>query len=115
MHGTQKILGFPSEYAFTLNAISTAPGWSELVCGALVAIGLLTRLAAFIASRMSAVGNWLAHGSNGFFPIDNRPLLLHFPGHRRPRPRYLERGLGKVADIVGPTWRGPCTQHAPLV
>lgn len=70
-HGTQKILGFPSEFPFQLNAMSTAAGWIELVGGALIAIGLFSRLAAFICSGMSAVGYWIAHGLQNFYPIDN--------------------------------------------
>ena len=39
--------------------------------GALIIIGLATRPAAFIASGMSAVGYWVAHGSQGPYPIAN--------------------------------------------
>ena len=70
-HGTQKLLGFPSEFAYGLNAMSMAAGVIELVGGLLIAIGLFTRLAAFLSSGMCAVGYWLAHGTKSFFPIDN--------------------------------------------
>ncbi len=70
-HGTQKLLGFPSEFAYGLNPMSTAAGVIELVGGLLIAIGLFTQLVAFISSGMCAVGYWLAHGLNSFFPIDN--------------------------------------------
>lgn len=70
-HGTQKLLGFPSEFAHGLNAMSTAAGAIELVGGLLIAIGLFTQLTAFVSSGMCAVGYWLAHGMNSFFPIDN--------------------------------------------
>lgn len=70
-HGTQKLLNFPSAFAFDLNLLSFAAGAIEIVGGLLIAIGLFTRLAAFISSGMSAVGYWLAHGLQSFFPIDN--------------------------------------------
>ncbi|WP_051279918.1 DoxX family protein [Hellea balneolensis] len=70
-HGTQKLLGFPSEFTFGLNPMSIAAGGIELVGGFLIVIGLFTRPTAFISSGMCAVGYWLAHGFNSFFPIDN--------------------------------------------
>ena len=75
-HGTQKLFGFPSAFAMDLNPLSIAAGVIELVAGALIAVGLFTRPAAFIASGMSAVGYWLAHGSRSFFPIDNGGELI---------------------------------------
>jgi putative oxidoreductase len=48
-----------------------AAGAIELIAGALIVIGLFTRPAAFVASGMSAVGYWVAHGSQGAFPIVN--------------------------------------------
>src|SRR5256885_9595719 len=50
-HGGQKILGFPpSERGLATNPIGLTAGWIELSCGFLIALGFLTRLAAFIAS-----------------------------------------------------------------
>jgi putative oxidoreductase len=43
----------------------------ELVCGTLVALGLFTRWAAFIASGQMAVAYFIAHFPRGFFPIAN--------------------------------------------
>lgn len=45
--------------------------WIELAGGFLIAFGLLTRLAAFVASGEMAVGYFMAHASGGFFPIQN--------------------------------------------
>jgi len=70
-HGTQKLFGFPSEFAYGLNAMSSAAGVIELIGGLLIAVGFFTRITAFICSGMSAVGYWIAHGMNSFFPIDN--------------------------------------------
>jgi len=59
-HGGQKILGFPSsERALATNPIGITAGWIELSCGFLVAVALLTRLAAFIASGEMAVTYFL--------------------------------------------------------
>ena len=59
-HGGQKILGFPpSERGLATNPIGIIAGWIELSCGFLVAVALLTRLAAFIASGEMAVTYFL--------------------------------------------------------
>lgn len=70
-HGVQKFFGFPEAFPWPLNPMSTAAGGIELVGGALIALGLLTRPVAFLASGMCAVGYWVAHGSQGLFPITN--------------------------------------------
>jgi putative oxidoreductase len=71
-HGTQKILGFPASdggpEAFTPAWIA---GVIELVCGALIAIGLQTRLAAFIASGTMAAAYFMAHAPRDFYPVNN--------------------------------------------
>ena len=46
-------------------------GIFELVCGLLIAIGLFTRPAAFLASGTMAVAYWYAHAPNNFFPVNN--------------------------------------------
>ena len=75
-HGGQKILGFPpSARAMQLDTLGTIGGYIELICGFLIAFGLLTRFAAFIASGMMAVAYFMAHSSGGFFPIVNRGEL----------------------------------------
>lgn len=70
-HGVQKFFNFPVAFPMPLNPMMYAAGTIELVAGALIIIGLFTRPAAFIASGMSAVGYWVAHGSQGPFPIVN--------------------------------------------
>ena len=45
--------------------------WIELVCGLLIAVGFLTRIAAFIASGEMAVAYFMVHAPGGFFPIVN--------------------------------------------
>lgn len=75
-HGGQKILGFPPvAKAMQLDMLGTVGGYIELICGFLIAFGLLTRAAAFLASGMMAVAYFKAHSSGGFFPIINRGEL----------------------------------------
>ncbi|MEM1195389.1 MAG: DoxX family protein [Pseudomonadota bacterium] len=75
-HGTQKLLNFPAEFPYDLNPMSTAAGWIELVLGIAIAIGLFTRIAAFLSSGMAAVGYWLVHGFGNFYPILNGGELI---------------------------------------
>ena len=51
--------------------MSGAAGLFELVCGALVVIGLFTRPAAFLLSGVTAVAYFYAHAPGGFYPILN--------------------------------------------
>ena len=69
-HGADKIFGMFG------GKIAAAPlmqigGWIELGCGVLIALGLFTRVAAFLASGMMAVAYFMAHAKGGFFPIVN--------------------------------------------
>jgi putative oxidoreductase len=74
-HGTQKFLSFPAgEYAgsgWALNNPGAFAGVIELVTGLLVAIGLFTRPAAFLASGTMAVAYWMAHAPQNAFPVNN--------------------------------------------
>ena len=74
-HGTQKFLSFPpGEYAgggLALDNLGAYAGIIELLCGLLVAIGLFTRPAAFLASGTMAVAYWYAHAPQDFFPVNN--------------------------------------------
>ncbi len=72
LHGTQKILGFPVADrvpgAFTM---SWTAGVVELVAGALIALGLFTRPAAFLASGTMAAAYFVAHAPRDLFPSLN--------------------------------------------
>lgn len=65
VHGTQKILGVPPmgpmPPGFHLPPIAVVAGWIELTCGFLVLIGLMTGIAAFIASGEMAVAYFMGH------------------------------------------------------
>ena len=70
-HGTQKLFNFPADFPYPLNPLMYAAGTIEMIGGALVMIGLLTRPAAFVCSGTMAVAYWMVHGMNNFFPILN--------------------------------------------
>jgi len=70
-HGGQKLLGFPPGGHGAGEGIMLLGAWLEIVCGFLIALGLITRIAAFIASGEMAVAYFMAHASGGFFPIVN--------------------------------------------
>jgi putative oxidoreductase len=72
-HGTAKYLNFPvgPMNNASPSTMSGAGGLFELVCGALLVVGLLTRPAAFLLSGMTAVAYFWVHAPRGFFPILN--------------------------------------------
>lgn len=47
------------------------PGVLELVLGLLIAVGLFTRIAAFIAAGQMAFAYFTEHQPKGLFPIEN--------------------------------------------
>jgi putative oxidoreductase len=117
MHGTAKLFGWPFSQAVALGAW---PAWwagaLELILGSLIALGLFTRLAAFIASGMMAVAYFWIHFPGGFWPIVNDGeaavlycfvfLLLVFTGPgalAASRPKDLRpRGKRVRAGAVAP-------------
>ena len=70
-HGTQKLFNIPKEFPYELSALSQTAGIIELVGGALVLLGCMTRPVAFICSGTMAVAYWMVHGLNNFFPMIN--------------------------------------------
>src|SRR5215510_12703987 len=72
-HGGQKILGFPpGGHGMPPGAMGALGAWIELICGLLIAVGFLTRWAAFIASGEMAVAYFMVHAPNHLFPIVNK-------------------------------------------
>jgi putative oxidoreductase len=76
-HGLAKFFGFPSSNAphlelFDLEWFSAV---IELVGGTLVALGLFTRAAALIMSGEMAIGYFLFHAPQGFYPYVNHGEL----------------------------------------
>ena len=71
-HGLSKYFGFPQAMdAFPVFSLVWFAALIELVGGILVALGLFTRIAAFIMSGQMAVGYFLFHAPKSFFPILN--------------------------------------------
>jgi putative oxidoreductase len=79
--GTMKILHFPpAEYFSGIPPFSLIwfAGLLELVGGALLVVGLFTRLAAFILSGEMAFAYFMEHAPQGFYPAlnDGLPAVL---------------------------------------
>jgi putative oxidoreductase len=73
-HGLAKLIHFPVAQPGVpdpLPPILLAAAWIETVGGALVAVGLFTRLAAFICAGEIAIGYFMFHFPQSFWPIVN--------------------------------------------
>ena len=71
-HGLAKLVGFPTAATMpAMFALLWFAGVIELLGGALVAIGLCTRAAAFIMSGEMAIAYFYAHAPRNFFPLLN--------------------------------------------
>jgi len=105
LEGAQKLLGFPDPGAKLqphAPLLLKAAGVIELVGGALIALGLLTSIAALIASGEMAVAYFKQHAPNGFWPTLNGGelaalycfvfLYLAFAG---PGPWSLDAIIGR--------------------
>jgi putative oxidoreductase len=103
-HGTTKYLGIPVGPMNNASpmTMSGAAGVIELVFGALLVIGLFTRLSAFIVSGMTAVAYFYAHAARGFYPILNGGELavlycfvFLYIAAAGPGPLSIDRFLGR--------------------
>lgn len=78
-HGAQKIFGVLGREAVDLFSLLGLAGVIELAAGALIALGLFTPWAAFIASGQMAAAFFIAHVPRGsLWPIENagEPAVL---------------------------------------
>jgi putative oxidoreductase len=79
IHGLQKVFGVLGGQQPPLWTQIWVGGVIELVCGALIAVGFLTRLSAFLASGTMAVAyvqfHWKLQLGAGFFPVVNQGEL----------------------------------------
>ena len=73
-HGAQKLFGVLGKPAAE-GALMKFGGIIEFAGGLLVALGLLTSWAAFLASGMMAVAYFTAHAPQAFWPIVNKGEL----------------------------------------
>src|SRR4051812_41979244 len=73
-HGLVKLFGFPpgaqpgQQQLLTMFGIG---GIIEFAAGLLIALGLFTRVAAFVAAGEMAVAYWMFHAPKGFYPAVN--------------------------------------------
>jgi putative oxidoreductase len=76
-HGTQKLFGWPpsGRPGPPLASLMGVAGVIEFVGGLLIALGLLTSIAAFIASGQMAFAYFMSHFPRGFWPIINQGEL----------------------------------------
>ncbi|MEG3143314.1 DoxX family protein [Sphingomonas sp. RT2P30] len=73
-HGLMKLFAFPAAQPGApspLPAMLVAAAVLEVGGGALIALGLFTRLAAFVCAGEMAVAYFMAHGSKTFWPALN--------------------------------------------
>jgi putative oxidoreductase len=73
-HGLSKYFGWPGSAPanFQMMSLMGLAGLIELVGGVTLALGLFTRISAFIMSGEMAVAYFMGHAGNSFFPIVNR-------------------------------------------
>ena len=75
-HGLQKLTGFPvpldPHRIPPLNSLPGMAGYFELGCGLLIALGLFTRVASFVASGTMAVAYFYWHAPQNLFPVNNQ-------------------------------------------
>jgi putative oxidoreductase len=70
-HGAQKLFGVLGGTRMTGDPLMLVAGLIEFFGGLLIALGLGTRVAAFIASGQMAVAYFKAHAPQAFWPIQN--------------------------------------------
>lgn len=70
-HGAQKLFGLFGGQQVSLISQRGLAGVIEVVCGLLIALGLFTSIAAFLASGEMAAVYFTAHAPRGTLPIEN--------------------------------------------
>lgn len=71
-HGAQKLFGMLGGEQQALASLMGLAGVIEFFGGLLIALGIFTSWAAFIASGQMAVAYFMAHAPGGFWPIQNQ-------------------------------------------
>ena len=75
LHGAQKLFGFLGKQANLSDPLMLTAGIVEFVGGVLIALGLLTSIAAFLSSGEMAVAYFKAHAPQSFWPTVNHGEL----------------------------------------
>ncbi|MFB3902998.1 MAG: DoxX family protein [Acidobacteriota bacterium] len=74
-HGAQKLFGWFGGQKATLASLMGMAGVIEFFGGLLIAVGLVTQIAAFICAGEMAVAYFMAHAANALLPIQNQGEL----------------------------------------
>ena len=74
-HGAQKLFGVLGGPQMIHNPMMLAAGIIEFIGGVLIALGVFTTFAAFIASGEMAFAYFMGHAPHGFWPILNHGEL----------------------------------------
>ena len=80
-HGVQKLFGVLGGHRVPIASQLGAAGIIEITCGLLIALGLITSIAALIASGEMAAAYFQVHAPRAYFPIQNggeRAVLFCF-------------------------------------
>ncbi|HEX7241074.1 MAG TPA: DoxX family protein [Longimicrobiaceae bacterium] len=112
-HGAQKLFGAfggmgGSGAKAEIASLMGVAGILELVGGLLIAIGLFTRPVAFVLAGQMAAAYFMAHASQGFWPILNQGemaalycfVFLYLSS--RGGGRYSVDGMRAGPDVAGP-------------
>ena len=70
-HGLVKLVGFPAPMGNHLPPLILAAGIIELVGGALIVLGLFSRIAAFVTSGEMAFAYFISHFPRAIYPTQN--------------------------------------------
>ena len=106
-YGVAKLFKYPPVPMFAkveLMSLYGAAGTIELIFGALLIVGLFTRLAAFILSGEMAFAYFLGHFPKGFLPLvngGNAAILLRLPVSCLRRRRTVERRCNDARPALG--------------
>jgi putative oxidoreductase len=104
LHGSQKLFGIPGDkQSVSIVSLMGFGGLIELVCGLMIALGLLASYAAFIASGEMAVAYFMLHFPKGFLPIINQGdlavlycFLFLYVATRGSGPWSVDALIGRV-------------------
>ena len=110
-YGTAKMLGFPVVPMFAkIPPLIQVAGTIELVLGALLMIGLFTRIVAFVLAGEMAFAYFIGHmfkdaAKPVFYPAAQRrlgrdPVLLRLPLSRDVRRRAVQRRCDDAEEVI---------------
>ena len=112
-HGAQKLFGMFGGKGGATGQMMVG-GIIELAGGLLIAFGLLTRPAAFLASGMMAVAYFMAHAPQGWHPVMNKGelavlycFLFLYMFFRGAGPLSLDSMIGGKAGTAPDEVGGP--------